>query len=237
MRRRPVCGRQGRSDVGQHRYLAPVWSTLDRREHLGVVASAAPRRCAAVDGGSSARASLGVVARLASNLRIEERVPERGTRRAPVPTKTWVPNPPSSTPLSGRSQRPLFFWYAACGSRSASSRRAQQLIARPSTSRPPRSVPRSRITQPASACVLPQTPVPRNLREEPTRLRAARTGACLTSLRLRVLPRPACSIRAATDPAYPELPNTRIRRCAKIRLREKGRSRVHSTARSCRPHR
>jgi hypothetical protein len=45
---------------------------------------------------------------LASDLRIEERVPERGTRRAPVPTKTWVPDPPSSTPLSGRSQRPLF---------------------------------------------------------------------------------------------------------------------------------
>jgi hypothetical protein len=35
---------------------------------------------------------------LSSDLRIEERVPERGTRRAPVPTKTWVPDPPSSTP-------------------------------------------------------------------------------------------------------------------------------------------
>ena len=51
----------------------------------------------------------------ASYLRIEERVPERGTRRAPVDAKTWVPNPPSCTPLSGRSQRPLFFcWAQSC---------------------------------------------------------------------------------------------------------------------------
>ena len=35
-------------------------------------------------------------AELASYLRIEERVPKRGTRRALISTRTWVPNPPQN---------------------------------------------------------------------------------------------------------------------------------------------
>ena len=35
------------------------------------------------------------------------RCPRRGTRQSAAPTKTWLPNPPSSS-LSGRTQRPLF---------------------------------------------------------------------------------------------------------------------------------
>ena len=51
-----------------------------------------------------------------AKLRIEARVPERGTRRAPVPAKTRVPNPPSSTPEWPFPAATLLIG-TACGSR------------------------------------------------------------------------------------------------------------------------
>ncbi len=78
-------------------------------QHRGGRAPAGLRRRAAArdrrgryDGGRRPQALASVPRRrpnlATADVRIEERVPEKGTRRAPIPTNFWVPNPPSFTP-------------------------------------------------------------------------------------------------------------------------------------------